>query len=91
MIYGAYLAAHGSIATGLVWIMSAMTLGWVCDMVFNLLLVLVSESRHSAMRHTGGGTKTNARFRQARPGSGGRLLNVSRSRELVVSGPRKSR
>jgi hypothetical protein len=91
MVYGVYIAAYGSVAAGLVWVMSAMTLGWVGNMVFSLLLVLVSEARHSAARHTAGGTKTNARFREARAGSGGRLPAASSSRALVVSGSRKSR
>ena len=59
IVYGAYIALQGSVTTGLVWIMSAMTLGWVSNMVFSLLLVLISEARHSAVRHTAGGTKTN--------------------------------
>ena len=91
MAFGVYLALYGSLATGLVWIMSALTFGWVSNMIFSLLLVLISDARHSAARHTTGGTKTNARFREARPGSGGRLQTVSRSRELVVSGTRKPR
>ncbi len=89
MAYGAYVAAHGSVATGLVWIMSAITLGWVCNMVFSLLLVLVCDARHSVARHKAGSTKTNMRFREQHARSGGRMFGTSNCRELVVSGSRK--
>ena len=71
MAFGGYLALYGSLATGLVWIMSALTLGWVGNMVFSLLLVLISDARNSAARHTTKVIETpHNRYRRLHLGSG---------------------
>ena len=40
--YGFYIAYHGLIVMGVIWIVSAVTFGWVGNMVFQLVYVLAS-------------------------------------------------
>jgi hypothetical protein len=40
--YGFYIAYHGLIVMGVIWVVSAVSIGWVGNMVFQLVYVLAS-------------------------------------------------
>jgi hypothetical protein len=40
--YGFYIAYHGAVIMGLIWVVSALAVGWVGNLVFKLVYVLAS-------------------------------------------------